>query len=349
MKKLTAILCVVLCAALLGGCVGTTVVYSDSICASCGESLETMQATYAVPEGAVKTGLAVVAAWSGENASGEAEGKVEYDITFAAVNVDDAGVITSCIIDSLGTTVEFDAAGSIITQTDVTPQTKNELGESYGMKAYANSKYEWDQQVAALADYTVGKTVEELKNGAVSESGYAKDADLATTATIYIGGYVNAIEKAVGNARYLGAQGGDTLKLASVNSLADSTDGTIQLNSDVTAVTLNGDIITSCYIDALQAKITVDENGAITSDADAAIRTKNELGEDYGMKAYAGASYEWNEQAANFAAYVTGKTADQVMGIAVDEAAKPADADLDSSVTISIGGFQKLICKAVQG
>ena len=54
---------------------------------------------------------------------------------------------------------------------------------------------------------------------------------------------------------------------------------------------------------------------------------------------------EWNEQAAAFAAYVTGKTLDEVAGIAVDEATKPAEADLASRVTISIGGFQALLEK----
>ena len=42
---------------------------------------------------------------------------------------------------------------------------------------------------------------------------------------------------------------------------------------------------------------------------------------------------------------MTGKTLDEVAGIAVDEAAKPADADLSASVTISIGGFQSLLEK----
>ena len=46
--------------------------------------------------------------------------------------------------------------------------------------------------------------------------------------------------------------------------------------------------------------------------------------------------------------YVTGKTADEVSGIAVDESTHPTDADLASSVTIAIGGFQALIAKAAQ-
>ena len=64
------------------------------------------------------------------------------------------------------------------------------------------------------------------------------------------------------------------------------------------------------------------------------------------MKAYAGSTYEWNEQAASFAAYVTGKTAEEVSGIAVDESTKVTEADLAASVTIAVGGFQALIAKA---
>ena len=66
------------------------------------------------------------------------------------------------------------------------------------------------------------------------------------------------------------------------------------------------------------------------------------------MKQYAGSAYEWNEQAAAFAAYATGKTAQEVAGIAVNEKAAPTDADLAATVTISIGGFQALIAKAAE-
>ena len=67
------------------------------------------------------------------------------------------------------------------------------------------------------------------------------------------------------------------------------------------------------------------------------------------MVAWGGAIAEWNEQAAAYASYITGKTADEVAGIAIDEGTKPADdTDLRSSVTIAIGGFQALIAKAMQ-
>ena len=66
------------------------------------------------------------------------------------------------------------------------------------------------------------------------------------------------------------------------------------------------------------------------------------------MVSMAYAKAEWFEQAASFAAYVTGKTAEEVAGIAITEATKPADADLAASVSISVIGFMNLIVKACQ-
>ena len=86
----------------------------------------------------------------------------------------------------------------------------------------------------------------------------------------------------------------------------------------------------------------------VTTDLTAPVQTKNELGENYGMVAWGGAIAEWDAQAAAFASYITGKTAADVAGIAVNEKTAPTDADLTASVTIKIGGFQDLIAKAAQ-
>lgn len=348
MKKCVAILmAMVLALGLLAGCSGEPVSAPSTAPA---ETPSTGTPGSAAP---VKTGLYVGASASeSKSAAAEENGQAKFDVTLVAVTVSDEGVIESCVIDSIPATVKFDASGVITSDISAEVPTKNELGEGYGMKAYAGSKYEWNEQVAALATYAVGKTVEELKSGAVDETGHAADADLASTATIYLGGYVSAIEAAVNNAQHLGASSGDKLVLASLNSVGSSKNpegdkaGTAQLDADVTAVTMNGGVITSCYIDSVQAKVNFDTTGTITTDLSAPILTKNEMGEGYGLKAYAGSKYEWNEQAAAFAAYVTGKTAEEVAGIAVNEKTAPADADLAASVTISIAGFQALIAKA---
>ena len=354
-KKFLLMITVVLIMALLAGCAGTVVVVGECTCPTAGGNVADTTTMPVVGDGEtpLKTGLAVSTKISDSvSATADKDGAASYDITIAAVTVDENGVIRSCKVDSVPATISFNAAGQIVTDLSAVIDTKNEKGANYGMVAYGGAIAEWDAQVAALCNFAVGKTVEELKNGAVSESGYAPEGtDLASSATIYLGGYVSVIEAAVNNAKFLGAIDGDELKLVTLNSIASSAsateekDGTAQLDANIAAVTVKEGVITSCIIDAVQAKIGFDAAGAITTDLTAAVQTKNELGEGYGMKAWGGAIAEWNEQAASFAAYVTGKTADEVAGIAVSEG-KPADADLAASVTIAIGDFQGLIAKA---
>ena len=348
MKKTISILLILtLTVVLFAGCAGTPVIYYSDC--TCPTGSHTATPDYIPTEGALKTGLAIVTKMS----KTEDANQVEYDVTVVAVTVDDNGVIQDCIIDSVGAKAAINEKGEITTDTAAAIQTKNELGDNYGMKAYGGAKYEWYEQAAALANYAKGKNVAELKQGAVNEAGKAADADLASTATIYLGGYVGAIEEAVNNAQHLGAHAGDELKLAVINSLGSSANataekaGTAQLNCDVAALTVKDGKITSCVIDAVQAKASFDATGAITTELPANVQTKNQLGEGYGMKAWGNAKFEWNEQAASFAAYVTGKTAAEVAGIAVTEG-KPSDVDLSATVTIAIGGFQALIAKAMQ-
>ena len=351
MKKFTFILTIALVISLLAGCAGTPVVYYTNCTCPTGshetpvetnpaEENEEIEAPV-VAEGALKTGMAILA---GAEAS-ETDGKASYDVTLAAVLVDENGVIVDCVIDSIGAEATFDATGAITSDITAEVLTKNEKGDSYGMVAWGGAIAEWYQQAEAVAQYTIGKTASDLVNGAVNESGYAADADLAASATIYIGTYVDAIIAACDNAANLGAQAGDELVLTTINSLESSTTGNIQLDVNAVALSRNGDVITSCYMDALQAKVAIAEDGTIEIGN---LMTKNQLGYDYGMVAWAGATFEWFEQAANFASYVTGKTAAEVAGIAVTETTAPAEADLSASVTIAIGGFMALIAKAMQ-
>ena len=356
MKKTIAfILTLALIAAAFAGCAGTPVVYyTDCTCPTgshVAEPIPNATEPEVTVEGALKTGLAIITSVAdSENAV-----QSSYDVTLAAVTVDENGVIVDCIIDSIGTKVPFDTAGAITADMNAEILTKNELGDAYGMVAYGGAVAEWYQQADALAQFAVGKTVEELRSGAIDETGKAPaGSDLATTATIYLGGYVAAIEEAAANARNLGAQAGDELKLAAIPSISGSTSadaenaGNAQLDVTVTALTMGDGIITSCVIDAVQAKVAFDTTGTITSDLTAPVQTKNQLGDAYGMVAWGGAIAEWNEQAASFASYITGKTPAEVAGIAVDESTAPTDADLASSVTIKIGGFLALIEKAAQ-
>ena len=369
MKKILALcLTIAMAAMLFTGCAGTTVIIGECTCPPDAHTTEPAEtsATEAAPvtddapadAGVLKTGLAVSTSIKDTvSATAEANGAAKYDVTLAAVTVDDNGVIRSCAIDSIPATLEFDASGAIITDVNAAIATKGELGENYGMGKISPIGKEWDAQVKAVADYAVGKTVEQLKNGDIDmTTGYAIDGtDLKSSATINLFGYIYAIEAAVNNAQHLGAQVGDELVLATMPKLSSSAAatteaaGNAQLDADIVALTRNGGVITSCYIDSLQAKIAFDATGSITTDLTAPVQTKNELGDAYNMVAYGQAQAEWYAQAASYASYITGMTMDEVNGIAISETTKPADGtDLASSVTIAIGGFQALIAKAMQ-
>jgi len=153
-----------------------------------------------------------------------------------------------------------------------------------------------------------------------------------------------------------GASKGATVKtgLAISSSIAKSTDagekdGLGQIDSTVVAVTVDKDgKIVKCAIDAAQTKINFSKDGKIVTDLKSEFKSKQELGEGYGMKKASTIAKEWNEQANAFADYVVGKTIAEVKGIAVKEGV-PTDKDLTSSVTVRITGFVSTLEKAVNG
>ncbi len=345
-KPIFSLTCVILCLTILSGCAGKPAVSSPPPSPSAAAS----------PSGAeaeVKTGLYVRADVSKSTpAEAEAEGVAQADVDFVAVTLGDDGVIDACVIDSVQAKVGFDTSGHLATDLSTQFPSKNELGEEYGMHKASGIGKEWNEQVKALADYMVGKTIEEVKGISLRDDNTAEDVDLSASVTIAIGKYLDAVEIAAQNAVHLGAQKGDVLALVSSSDIEDSQDaegdedGLVQTSVTVAAVTMRDDTITSCAIDAVQAKVGFDAAGDITTDLTASQPSKNELGESYGMKKASSIGKEWNEQAAAFCQYVAGKTVDQVAGIAVNEEGRPAAADLASSVTIRIGGFQALIEKA---
>ncbi len=278
------------------------------------------------------------------------DGQAQSEVTLVAVAVDAAGVIQDCVIDMVQAQVAFDEKGNITSDTGAVIESKNELGPRYGMaKASAIGK-EWDEQMKSLSEYVVGKSAEEVR-GISFKDGKPADVDLASSVTVYMGGFINAIAEAADNAVSRGAKVGDTLELVTLNSISSSQSaaadksGLAQADTTAAVITLNGDVITSCYIDAVQAKVSFDANGRITSALESDVRTKNELGKEYGMSKYSSLGADWDAQAAAYCEYITGKTLSEAMGIAVNEKTAPLEADLSSSVTMAIGGFQGLLAK----
>jgi hypothetical protein len=298
----------------------------------------------------LKTGLAVITnIGKSKDAAADADGLAQADSVIVAVTVDAEGKIQNCVIDTAQTKMNFSVEGKMTTALDTVYKSKQQLKEEYGMKGASGIGKEWYEQANALAAYVVGKTVDEVKGIAINEEGAATDAELAASVTVGIDGYLAGIEKAVANAQDLGAKVGDTLGLGVKTTIAKSkdaaadADGLAQAYSNYAAVTYGADgKITSCFIDASQTNVNFTVEGKLTTALDAAFKTKQELKEEYGMKGASAIGKEWYEQANALAAYVTGKTVDEVKGIAVSEG-YAADAELKASVTVHITDYLEVI------
>ncbi len=301
---------------------------------------------------AVKTGLAVISSIAKSTDAGEKEGLAQVDSVAVAVTVDKDGKIVNCKIDTAQTKINFSAEGKLTTPKDTVYKSKQDLGSEYGMGKASSIGKEWNEQANALADYVKGKTVAEVKGIAVNQEGIPTEKDLTSSVTIHIGDYVAAIEKAVNNAKELGAKAGDKLGLGVYTTISNSADagdkeGVAQAYSNYAATTFDANgKITSSYIDASQSNVNFTKEGKITSDLKAELKTKQELGAGYGMAKASSIGKEWNEQINEFAKFVTGKTIDQVKGIAVNAEGVPSEKDLTSSVTIHIGDYQTVIEKS---
>ncbi len=362
MKKVFAlILALAMVAVIFSGCGSTagtpsgeaaTTVTGEAATTAAAAPAESTATAAPASGDALKTGLGVVTSVAKSTDAGEKDGLAETDSMVAAVLVDNSGKIVSCRIDAAQTKINFAKDGKLVTSKDTAFKTKQELGTEYGMGKASKIGKEWNEQADAFAAYVVGKTLDEVKGIAVNEEGVATAADLTSSVTVHIGDFVAAVEKAVNNAQELGAKTGDKLGLGIETSMGQSADvaadkaGLAQAYSYYTATTFGADgKVTSCVIDASQGSVNFDATGKITSDIKAAVQTKNELGDAYGMKKASKIGKEWNEQAAAFAKYVAGKSMDEIKGIAVNEGVATA-ADLTSSVTVHIGDFQNVIEKA---
>lgn len=296
----------------------------------------------------VKTGLYTAAIFEGSTAaSSEAEGSAKLQVALIALTVDDGGRIDDLDIELLGSSAGFDTAG----QLTAPPQDLLSmlLPDQNGVQN-ANAL-----TLNAFEEYCRGKTLQELKDAPFDPAKVSMSTDLAGTATVEIERYADYLQTAANRAQQLGAMKGDRVSLAVRSDLSGSQgvqgndNGAMRAGIAMAAVTTAKDgKITSCIVDELEAELTFGADGSLVGDPGERPQTKNELGEEYGLKAQSPIGKEWYEQAAALAQYVTGKTADEVMGIALTDEGRADQADLKSSVTIKIADYIDLIAEAAR-
>jgi hypothetical protein len=300
-----------------------------------------------------KTGLAVDTSIASSTDAGEENGLAQVDSIIVAVTVNENSKITNCAIDSAQTRINFSKDGKITTPLDEVFVGKQELGEDYGMVVGSSIGKEWNEQATALSNYVIGKTIEEVKGITLNEEGVPTESELTSSVTMHVSDFISTIEKAVSKAENVGAAADDKLGIGLITTIDMSrdvtaeADGRAQAYSNIAAVTFNHEgVITSCFIDAVQSNVDFNQEGKITSDLSITPKTKNELGDDYGMKVASAIGKEWYEQADAFANYVIGKTIEEVKGIALNEEGVPTESELTSSVSIHVGPFIEVVEKA---
>ena len=308
---------------------------------ACGNNDQNNGGNTAEPE-SLKLGLGVLADASSS--------KLEVTINYAAVLLDKDGKIVDCEIDTVVASAKS-TDGVLALPEEVL--TKGEQGDAYGMKAYSGIGKEWYEQAQALADYCVGKTKAEITGIAIGEGGKATDDTVKSFATMDISDLVKVVAKACDNAKDLGTKTGDTLKVASTSAAkgtdaTEEADGSFTVSTDICALTVDKDgKVTASVIDAVEPKIAFDKDGTtFTPSSD--LRTKGEKGDEYGMKAYSGIGKEWYEQIEGFCAYLKGKTASEISGIAMGDDGKTTDTDLLATATMAVSHFKALVEKTLK-
>lgn len=298
---------------------------SFAACSTASDSEDTTQGTESAN---VKTGLAVVS-----EIQDVTETTLTIDSVAAAVTVDSEGKVADVKIDEAQTQPDLEVNDGDVEDL----RTKLEKLEDYGMKSTSEIGKEWYEQAAAFEDWAVGKTADEIQAG-IGDDGYPTDADLSAGCTINAAGFVTATVNAINGAEDLGAASTDTLQLSvTTEKYYESDETNLQYDSNYAAVTLDASgAITSCLIDASQAKCTM-ENGVFTVEA-GSFASKKELQDDYGMKSISGIGMEWYEQAAAFEDWALGKTAADITA-AVGEDGYASDADLSAGCTILVSSI----------
>ena len=138
---------------------------------------------------------------------------------------------------------------------------------------------------------------------------------------------------------------GQSISIAKSKSAEGDEGATAQVDTVIAAVGFDKDgKVASVTIDTAQTRVNFDKNGKMTSDPGAELKTKVELGDDYGMKARSEIDKEWYEQIAELEKWMIGKSVEEIKSMKTKEVddshpAVPDDPELTSLVTISVQDY----------
>ncbi len=337
--------------------------------AACGTKPSTDENNGGEVAATLKFGMGVVASYGdSKDADGDTNGECKAETTAVAVLLDDAGKFVDIAIDTAEAKAVWTSEGVASAAEEV--KTKYELGTAYNMAAYGKKHdgtdgkvLEWFEQIDAFVATAKGKTLDEVK-AFVGEDTYTTGDLAAAGCTISVGSIMTALEEAVNNAAASKATAEDTVKVAFATSVenkdvTDENDGSVEFEETIVAAVTDKDgKVVVAKTDCVQIKVTFDAKGVATVDTTAEIKTKLDLGKDYGMAAAInygpqndpngdGKVLEWNEQAAAFDAALVGKTASEFASLADADGRGTGDL-ATAGCTIGISDMIKAADKAAK-
>lgn len=199
------------------------------------------------PARTVKLGLGSVTSIArSKDATAEAPATAQADTTIVAVILGKDGKIINVSIDAAQTKVAFDADMKVASDKEAAIESKKELGFYYGMGASSPIGKEWHEQVAALEEWMIGKTVKEVKNMKLTDRGNPDVPELTSSVTISVQDFIAALDKAAANT--VAVKNYSTMGLGIISSIAGSKDATetataqaqVDTNMSATAFDKNG-------------------------------------------------------------------------------------------------------------
>ena len=151
----------------------------------------------------LKLGLGMTAGMTGTNASVDADGTTQADVTACAVTLDSNGKIVGVSWDVMQCKATVTTEGAVTVADAI--QSKKELKEGYNMKPASPIGKEWYEQIAALEEYSVGKAVADVTGMEVKEvNGHTNVPaieDLTSSCTMSCGDFFVTLDKAAANAK----------------------------------------------------------------------------------------------------------------------------------------------------
>lgn len=301
-----------------------------------------------------KAGLGIITSIAKSKDKADEGATAQVDTTMAAVGFDKEGKITSVSIDVAQSKIAFDKDMQLTTE-ELTGKTKKELGEEYGMKGVSEIEKEWFEQIKALEEWMIGKTVEEVVNMKTFERDeshkHVPDVEeLKSSVTITVESYIMAVQKAYDTA--VEVENGETMGLGQNISFGKSKSQTEdkgalgQVDTTISAVVLDKDgKVAKTLIDTAQTKVQYSLEGTVETSKEEAPKSKKELGDEYGMKGASEIKKEWFEQIESLEDWTVGKTPAEVEALETAEDV-PTSEDLKTSVTIKVGGYMEAMKEA---